>query len=146
MYQCILFYMSGNYSEFMTTDLLKLITKGEPYASKNTGDAEDPFCKGKTKVPAMLPGLEEFDRIEDAIALVIKGDALRGNETERLMRHFAPYRPVCVVSRAMCALVLFDDRAMRDKAFCDQSLRKFDGSVIEITSNIIFLPVSHIFA
>lgn len=134
----MLFYMSGNFSEFMTTDFLSAIIKGEPCASKNTGNAEDPFYKGKSKVPAGLPGLNEFYRIDDAIALVVKGDSLKGGERDLLMKHFAAYNPVGALSRVMCALVLFDDRAMRDKAFCDSSLRKFAGSTIEITSKHLY--------
>lgn len=132
----------------MTTDFLSSIIKGEPYASKNTGDAEDPFYRGKSRVPAMLPGLEEFNRIDDAIALVVRGSDLKGSERDSLMKHFAAYNPVGAISRVMCALVLFGDRAMRDRAFCDSSLRKFAGSTIEITSkntSTAFIINSHLF-
>ena len=133
MYQCILFYMSGNFAEYMGADFLSSVIKGEACTTK-TGTAGDPFLKGASRVPSELRGIEEFNKIEDAIALIVKGENIKSGDDAQLMRHFTPYRPSAVRTRTMCALVTFEDRIMRDKAFCDPALRDFGGNTIEITS------------
>lgn len=131
--------MSGNFSEFMTSDFLFSVIRGEPNLAKKTCTTGDPFLKDPSKVLEDLPGVEEFNKIDDAIALVVKGESLKKGDDISLLEHFASYSPADVLTRKMCALVIFEDRTLRDKAFCDRSLRRFNGNTIEISSNLCYL-------